>query len=351
MDPPAVYSKKMTSISDATLVPFLWGRTCVAPPQTIHENIDEKLITIQCSRSDYARGRMMQTASGKAEGERDEVLMPAGVRSRIGEGAKIEPVTVGCSAASVFRIVTVSARRGSGAGQVDPVQGETLYLKVDGADKIAAEAERMQWLGSRITAPNVFVHHEEGGEAKGKLATNHNTRGYMLTSELAGIPSFKVKREDYPHVIKTLARGLRALHQLPIAECPFSHRLAVRFQEAKSKLASSQQDSENVGLAQEVRELERNAPEEKDEDLVVLHGDYCLPNIIVNESDCELIGMLDLGRLGIGDRHHDIALVLGSLQYNFGDGPWKELFYESYGHENLSQAKIDFYRVLEDTLG
>ena len=46
-------------------------------------------------------------------------------------------------------------------------------------------------------------------------------------------------------------------------------------------------------------------------DHVVMHGDYCLPNLIL--SDARLSGFIDLGNGGVGDRHCDLYWGLWAL--------------------------------------
>ncbi len=54
-----------------------------------------------------------------------------------------------------------------------------------------------------------------------------------------------------------------------------------------------------------------NRPEE---DIVFIHGDYCLPNVFL---DGDSIGFIDLDHAGTGDRWADIALCWRSLKDNF----------------------------------
>src|SRR5919202_4271847 len=50
------------------------------------------------------------------------------------------------------------------------------------------------------------------------------------------------------------------------------------------------------------------------EDLVFTHGDYCLPNIMIDAG--QVAGFLELGSAGIGDRYRDLALAARSITYN-----------------------------------
>jgi len=63
---------------------------------------------------------------------------------------------------------------------------------------------------------------------------------------------------------------------------------------------------------------------------VLLHGDPCLPNFLVDSSHA-VIGCIDLAGVGLGDPYLDLALAHWSVQHNLG-APWGELFLEAYAH-------------------
>jgi aminoglycoside phosphotransferase len=60
---------------------------------------------------------------------------------------------------------------------------------------------------------------------------------------------------------------------------------------------------------------------------VLIHGDYCLPNVLVE--DGRLTGLVDVGRSGLGDPRDDLAAGLWTLHYNFGHGYGRQ-FLEAY---------------------
>jgi kanamycin kinase len=52
-----------------------------------------------------------------------------------------------------------------------------------------------------------------------------------------------------------------------------------------------------------------------DEDEVLVHGDYCLPNVLLDADGCYY---LDVGEAGVGDRYIDMVAGIWSLGYNYG---------------------------------
>jgi streptomycin 3"-kinase len=66
-------------------------------------------------------------------------------------------------------------------------------------------------------------------------------------------------------------------------------------------------------LARIAAELPARFTQEAD-DLVVCHGDACLPNIMVDPATQRCTGLIDLGRLGRADRYADLALLLANAQ-------------------------------------
>lgn len=59
-------------------------------------------------------------------------------------------------------------------------------------------------------------------------------------------------------------------------------------------------------------------------DNVILHGDYCLPNMIMD--DFSFQGFIDLGYDGVGDRHFDLYWGMWTLNYNLKTVHYNGLF-------------------------
>lgn len=79
-----------------------------------------------------------------------------------------------------------------------------------------------------------------------------------------------------------------------------------------------------------------------------IHGDFCLPNIILD--DWKFSSFIDLGLAGVGDRHIDIYWALWSLNYNLGTDKYTELFLNLYGKENYSREVLKVVSEVESEI-
>jgi aminoglycoside phosphotransferase len=142
------------------------------------------------------------------------------------------------------------------------------------------------------------------------------------------------------------------IHSLDIAACPFEQRLAVKVEKAHRRLVTGvvdghDFDDERSGWTAESAFAELLATRPTSEDLVFTHGDYCLPNIIINPQNWTISGFIDWGRAGVADRYQDLALVGRSLAYNFSPD-WIEVLFREYGLSEIDYAKVQFYKLLDE---
>ena len=121
-----------------------------------------------------------------------------------------------------------------------------------------------------------------------------------------------------------MAETLKALHSLPVASCPFSRRLADMGAIARDVVGRNAVNPEFLSPQDKGRppagllaEIETEAPqrlEQEKADLVICHGDACMPNFMVDPETLRCTGLIDLGRLGLADRHADFALMLANAR-------------------------------------
>ena len=216
------------------------------------------------------------------------------------------------------------------------------YLKVvrrGWRPSAAEEMERTVWARSHLPVPRVLDHG----------ATPENT--WLLTEGIDGRDATNSAfREDISGLVHRLAGGLRRFHEAPVEACPFQFRIADAISLVRHRFATHQIDAardfhpEFAALTVEaaVEQLVTSVPD--GEDLVVCHGDYCVPNILLRGP--EVVGFVDLGELGVADRWWDLAVATWSITWNFGRG-YEDQFLESYG-ATPDDARMRFYRLLYD---
>ena len=78
---------------------------------------------------------------------------------------------------------------------------------------------------------------------------------------------------------------------------------------------------------------------------VLMHGDYCLPNIMLD--DWKLSGFIDLINGGVGDRHIDVLWGIWTLKYNLGTGQYTDRFIDAYGQDAINKEKLRCIAAME----
>lgn len=166
---------------------------------------------------------------------------------------------------------------------------ETVFAKWDPTGSPASltgEAQRMRWLAQAGMRVPVVV------------GLMRDPTGDLLITEAIDAESIVTETSlQHPErAAAALGEGLRRLHALPAADCPFP---------APSWTASQRID-----------------------DPVVCHGDPCVPNTLV--AGGAFAGLVDLGDAGVGDRWSDLAIASWSLAWN-GLAAAEPAFWDAYG--------------------
>jgi aminoglycoside 3'-phosphotransferase-2 len=239
---------------------------------------------------------------------------------------EIVPVTSGMSGAHVFR--------------VRDVRCGDQYLKIamgDAADYLRREVDRTEWLAAAgICVPKVLMRFA-GADV------------FALTmTALTGQSADCVEPDDWPPVVRSIARAFAGLHSLAVDSCPFDETLRVRLARAhddirRGAIDASHFDPRNLGMTpgQLHGRLEANAPAH--EDCVVVHGDATLSNLILRADG--KVGFVDCGNAGRADRYVDLAPLVGELEDRFG-GDARSVFLAAYGDLTWDEWKSRFYRDL-----
>jgi kanamycin kinase len=140
-----------------------------------------------------------------------------------------------------------------------------LFVKVD--TDLARETKALTWLAAfDLGTPDVV-----------DTGTTPDGRDYLVTRAVPG----RSGAEPWPEpqraaVVDAIARYLHRFHALPVDQCPFPAT-------------------------------------EPTDDPVVCHGDYMLPNVILDPVALEVTGAVDIGTLTTGSRTRDIHDMAWSL--------------------------------------
>lgn len=252
------------------------------------------------------------------------------------ESAGWEPVRTGRSGADVRRSPDGGAYAKAGSGTL--------------REDLQAERDRLEWLaGTDLPAAEVLDWADDGQTAT------------LTMRAVPGVAMSELPAADVRGAVASLARFLQRLHSLPRESCPFERWLAVTVPLARVRVDAGLVDEDDVDGERKGRSapdllaelIDRRPDVERLEvgDLVVCHGDACLPNFLLDPESLEVTGMIDVHRLGVADRHLDLALATRSMAdsaLNPAYGPdAAETLLAAYGRD-ADPSRIDFYRLLDE---
>ena len=207
---------------------------------------------------------------------------------------------------------------------------DDMVLKIQPESNMAGnEHQMMRWLQGKLPVPQII---EE--------AFVDDTR-FLLMSRMPGWYLCDAAILDDQYLLAELvAEGLRQLWAVDITGCPADRTLDQKFKEIEAGLRSG---------AITMDDARQHRPKEEK---VLIHGDYCLPNIFCDGK--QLTGFIDLGQAGVADRWVDIEMVNWSMWANstgqFGGKcrPFdRQLLYDALGMQP-DDDKLRYYSLLSE---
>jgi kanamycin kinase len=159
----------------------------------------------------------------------------------------------------------------------------------------------------------------------------------MITAPLEGEDGTSEKYLAEPERLSEIfGQSLRRLHEIDISDCPVKDRMSglVRMAGSTSFLQDHLDDTAGyIGAARaDDASAEIAAMSGLLKNDVLIHGDYCLPNIILNNWAFE--GFIDVADGGAGDRHYDLAWGLWTLNWNLKTPRYGQRFLDAYGRDS-----------------
>ena len=172
-----------------------------------------------------------------------------------------------------------------------------MYIKTAPVGTLKAEADMNAFFHSKNMGPEVLSYLSLDAD-------------WMVTRAVPGEDCIHPKHLENPkRLSETLGILLRQLHSTDHTGCPIT------------------------------------LPHPEKDDPVLIHGDYCLPNVMLD--NWQFSGFIDVGCGGIGDRHIDLYWGCWSIQYNLKDSRWCSRFLDAYGRQDVDPEKLRILHSLE----
>ena len=178
-------------------------------------------------------------------------------------------------------------------------------------------------------------------------------RDYLLSARMAGEDCTHADVLAHPEwLCDMMGERLRALHELEADGCPVADHTANYLATVERNYrtgnydTSAFPDSFGYASAQEAwRVVEENGHRLGRDTL--LHGDFCLPNIMVLPRERRFVGYIDLGNGGVGDRHVDLFWGAWTLNFNLHTERYRDRFFDAYGREAIELDMLDVVAACE----
>lgn len=212
------------------------------------------------------------------------------------------------------------------------------YLKASGRGALEKEAQMTGYFHAKALGPEVLQYIT-------------GDRDWLLTAAVAGEDCLHDRYMGDPkRLCDTLAHELRRLHETDFTGCPVQDRTADYLAFAEERYRTGTYDSshfpDSFGYPS-AREAYAVLSAGKDvlQSKVLLHGDYCLPNVILK--DWALSGFIDVGCGGVGDRHIDLFWGVWSLEFNLKTDRYRQRFLDAYGRDKADESILKIIAAAE----
>ncbi len=209
------------------------------------------------------------------------------------------------------------------------------YIKIDVKGELKDEAALTEY----------FSQKGMGAEFVCYLSVD---RDYLVTREVTG-EDMTHSLDDPERLCEILAGALRELHRQPIEGVPVSFRQQRYLESANGDIGGYYDegvlmDRFPIGSKREAWEI-MQANKDRLKCDTLIHGDACLPNLILENGKFK--SFIDFNLAGVGDRHIDLYWAIWSLQYNLGTDEYTDRFLDLYGRENVDEEMLRVVAAFE----
>lgn len=208
---------------------------------------------------------------------------------------------------------------------------EGYYLKKSEKGALKREAEMTRYFHDKGLSAEVMEYESEAYD-------------WLLTRRIPGEDcTFHMYLENPEKLCEKTAQLLRQLHESDLCGCPVENRTEEYLETVSRNYYKGQYDLDlfcgewSFSSADEAFAfVQRNKGELKADTL--LHGDYCLPNILLD--NWKFSGFIDLDCAGAGDRHIDIFWGVWTLWFNLKTNKYKDRFLDAYGRDIIENELL-----------
>lgn len=160
---------------------------------------------------------------------------------------------------------------------------DKYVLKISKSKKaLSKEKDILLFLDGKLPVSKI-LHYEEDEEY-----------AYLLETFIDGVPLCdELYLKEPLKLINILKQALEMFHKVEVTECPFLN--------------------------------------EYSKGNTFIHGDFCLPNILVK--DDKVVGFIDLNSSGLGDIYADYAWCIWSFEYNLKTNEYTPILLKELGVE------------------
>ena len=234
--------------------------------------------------------------------------------------SSIEKNTIGFSASDVFILKLKN-------GEEAVLKTQTLSSR----NNLKDEYERIKWLQEKANVPKIYYYKEV-----------NNTK-YLLMEKKNGLPIYKTNDFGYK-----IGKILKDFHNIDIKDCPFIQN---SIEELYNKtinnidiiLPQIKEDYPDMSKEDIILFLKENIPQDK----VLVHGDYSLPNILIDEQNT--ISLIDLGEVSISSKYFDFFYLKKSLIRNKKIEELDSIL-NGYGIDKLDENYMKWISIVDKSL-
>lgn len=234
--------------------------------------------------------------------------------------SSIEKNTIGFSASDVFILKLKN-------GEEAVLKTQTLSSR----NNLKDEYERIKWLQGKANVPKIYYYKEV-----------NNTK-YLLMEKKNGLPIYKTNDFGYK-----IGKILKDFHNIDIKDCPFIQN---SIEELYNKtinnidiiLPQIKEDYPDMSKEDIILFLKENIPQDK----VLVHGDYSLPNILIDEQNT--ISLIDLGEVSISSKYFDFFYLKKSLIRNKKIEELDSIL-NGYGIDKLDENYMKWISIVDKSL-